>query len=201
MSIKSIIKDATNRFGNVYLSEGSLKSAFYKVRRELREMGLLADGSKLDSVKIIRETFTWDGLGGMFGGAYGFYHFDDQNIHVPTIRTAVLDPRYPERRMVDILRHEFGHALSDKYSRYFSDEEIVKAFGDICGDGEAAKDDDERNYVSDYARTNASEDFAETFMLYMKHKGNLPKEFRRKAIKAKWAAVESICEKVEKLQN
>ena len=142
MSIKSIIKDATNRFGNVYLSEGSLKSAFYKVRRELREMGLLADGSKLDSVKIIRETFTWDGLS-----------------------TAVLDPRYPERRMVDILRHEFGHALSDKYSRYFSDEEIVKAFGDICGDGEAARDDDERNYVSDYARTNASEDFAETFML------------------------------------
>ena len=198
MSIKSIIKDATNRFGNVYLSEGSLKSAFYKVRRELREMGLLADGSKLDSVKIIRETFTWDGLGGMFGGAYGFYHFDDQNIHIPTIRVAVLDPRYPERRMVDILRHEFGHALSDKDSRYFSDEEIVKAFGYICGDGEAARDDDERNYVSDYARTNASEDFAETFMLYMKHKGNLPKEFRRKAIKAKWAAVESICQCIAK---
>ena len=40
-----------------------------------------------------------------------------------------------------------------------------------------------------------------TFMLHMKHKGNLPKEFRRKAIKAKWAAVKEICETVEKLQN
>ena len=197
MSFKSIIKDATSRFGNVYLSEESLKSEFYKVRWESREMGLLADGSKLDNVKIIRETFTWDGLGGMFGGAYGFYHFDDQNIHIPTIRTAVLDPRYPERRMVDILRHEFGHALSDKYSRFFNDDVFIEAFGDVCGDSVVAKEGDERNYVSDYARTNPSEDFAETFMLYMKHKGKLPKEFsRRKAIKAKWAAVKEICEKV-----
>jgi hypothetical protein len=30
----------------------------------------------------------------------------------------------------------------------------------------------------------------------MKQKGNLPKEFRRKAIKAKWAAVKDICERV-----
>ena len=197
MSIKSIIKDASSRFGNVYLSEGSLKSTFYKVRRELREMGLLSDGSKLDDVKIIRETFSRDGLGGMFGGAYGFYHFDDQNIHIPTIRTAVLDPRYSERRMVDILRHEFGHALSDKYSRFFNDDVFIKAFGDVCGDSVVAKEGDERNYVSDYARTNTSEDFAETFMLYMKYKGKLPKKFsRRKAIKAKWAAVETICEKI-----
>ena len=40
-----------------------------------------------------------------------------------------------------------------------------------------------------------------TFLLHMKHKGKLPKEFRRKAIKAKWAAVKEICETVEKLQN
>ena len=38
-------------------------------------------------------------------------------------------------------------------------------------------------------------------MLYMKHKGKLPKEFRRKAVKAKRAAVKDICETVEKLQN
>ena len=197
MSIKSIIKKASSRLGNVYLSEGSLKSAFYKVRRELREMRLLSDSSKLDKVKIVRETFTWDGLGEMFGGAYGFYHFDDQNIHIPTIRTAVLDPRYPERRMVDILRHEFGHALSDKYSHCFNDNVFIEAFGDVCGDSVVAKDGDEDNYVSDYARTNTSEDFAETFMLYMKYKGKLPKEFsRRKAIKAKWAAVKEICEKI-----
>ena len=50
--------------------------------------------------------------------------------------------------------------------------------------------------MNSMAPSEPSEDFAETFMLYMKHKGNLPKEFRRKAIKAKWAAVKSICEKV-----
>jgi hypothetical protein len=197
MSSKSITKDATNQFGNVYLTEGSLFSAFSKVRRELREMGLLWDGSKLDTVKIIRETFTWDGFGEMFGGAYGFYHFDDKNIHIPTIPTAVLDLRYPELRMVDILRHEFGHALSDKYDHFFNSDVFVEAFGGACGE-KVAKEGDERNYVSDYARTDTSEDFAEMFMLYIKHNGKLPKEFRRKAIKTKWAAVESICQKVAK---
>ncbi len=33
-----------------------------------------------------------------------------------------------------------------------------------------------------------------TFMLHMKHKGMLPKEFRRKAVKAKRAVAESIRE-------
>lgn len=196
-SAKAHIKNADYRLGEVWLSEKKLKSSFYKVRSELRDMGLLSDGSKLDNVKIIRETFSYDGLGGMFGGVYGFYHFDDQNIHIPTIRTAPLDPRYPVRYMVDILRHEFGHALSDKYPYFFNDEVFVGAFGNVCGAYKVAKDGDEKNYVSDYARTNTAEDFAETFLLYMKHKGKLPKEFsRRKAIKAKWAAVKEICEKV-----
>ena len=198
-SAKAHNKNADYRVGEVFLSEKRLKSAFYKVRSELRNMGLLTDGSKLDNVKIIRETFSYDGLGGMFGGVYGFYHFDDQNIHIPTIRTAPLDPRYPVRYMVDILRHEFGHALSDKYSYFFSDEVFVSAFGNVCGMYKVAKEGDKDNYVSDYARTNTSEDFAETFMLYMKYKGKLPKEFaRRKAIKAKWAAVKIICQRIEK---
>ncbi|MBQ7650221.1 MAG: hypothetical protein IJS15_04635 [Victivallales bacterium] len=38
------------------------------------------------------------------------------------------------------------------------------------------------------------EDFAETFMLYVKRKGVLPKAFaRNEAIRAKWEEVEYIC--------
>ena len=78
---------------------------------------------------------------------------------------------------------------------------FIKAFGDVCGDSVVAKERDKRNYVSDYARTNTQEDFAETFMLYMKYKGNFPKKFsRRKAIRIKWEAVAAICKDIAKLK-
>ncbi len=67
---------------------------------------------------------------------------------------------------------------------------------------EVTKKGDERNYVSAYARKYTQEDFCETFMLFLKHKGVLPKEFsRRKAIRAKWEAVAAICQDIAKLKK
>ena len=198
MSVKSIIKTIGKRLNNVWCSESTMKSAFYKIRKELKMMGLLSEGSKLDKVKIFREFITNDAWRGI-GGAMGFYSFEDCNIHIPIICSASLAPWCTGRCMTDVLRHEFGHALQDKFPHLVSNNVFIKAFGDVCGENEVAKEGDEDNYVSSYARTNTQEDFAETFMLYMKYKGKLPKEFsRRKAIKAKWAVVESICLKVTK---
>ena len=101
--------------------------------------------------------------------------------------------------MVDVLRHEFGHALEGKFPQFFHNERFRKAFGDEYGVIEVAKDGDERNYVSRYARKYTQEDFAETFMLFLKHKGVLPKEFsRRKAIRVKWETVAAICQDIAK---
>lgn len=44
------------------------------------------------------------------------------------------------------------------------------------------------------------EDFAETFMLYMKHKGKMPAQFRgKRAIEKKWRAVARIVREIAAL--
>ena len=64
------------------------------------------------------------------------------------------------------------------------------------------KDGEEENYVSGYAKKYTQEDFAETFMLFMKHKGIMPKEFSsRKAIRIKWETVAAICKDIAKLKK
>ena len=130
MTIESFIKDVSKRLDNVYLSESSLKSAFYKVRRELREMGLMFAYSRLDEVKYVYEKViskeTWDGIKGYMG----FYFPSDGNIHIPAVCSAALNPWCEKRCITNVLRHEFGHALEGKFPNFFYDERFLKAFGD-----------------------------------------------------------------------
>ncbi len=179
---------------NIYVSESAVRAAFYRVRRELKAMGLLWPQSPLDKTQCHHEgPLTLSGLSG-FGGVMGFYSFEDHDIHVPAFWPAALLPWYKGRCMTDVLRHEFGHALADAYPQYFHCKHFADAFGRSYGRWKVAEDGDEGNYVSAYARTYTQEDFAETFMLYVKYKGVLPQEFaRNEAIRAKWEEVEYIC--------
>ena len=192
---------AAKRLENVYVSESGVKSAFYRVRRELKDMDLLFEKSRMSKVKVIWELLSIEALGS-FVGIMGFYNPQTQDIHIPAIWPAALLPWYKERGLTDVLRHEFGHALEGKFSKFFHDENFKKAFGAEYGEIEVAREGDERNYVSDYARKYTQEDFAETFMFFLRHKGVLPKEFsRRKAIRAKWDAVASICHSIAKMKK
>jgi len=47
-------------------------------------------------------------------------------------------------------------------------------------------------YFTEYAKENSMEDFAETFMLYLKWKGKLPKKFTNKQLIKKWNYVENV---------
>lgn len=51
-------------------------------------------------------------------------------------------------------------------------------------------------HVSDYASTDASEDFAETFMLYLRHRGRLPPWHQTTAKREKWRFILDVCEAV-----
>ena len=199
---KSISKKAAGwlveALDNVYVSEAGVKSALYRVRRELKDMGLLFANSRMSRVEVVYEGLSRAGLVS-FVGIMGFYDPQTQSIHIPATWPAALLPWYKERCMVDVLRHEFGHALEGKFPQFFHDERFRRAFGGEYGVIEVAKDGDERNYVSSYARKYTQEDFAETFMLFLKHKGVLPKEFsRRKAIRVKWDTVAAICQNIAK---
>ena len=102
---------------------------------------------------------------------------------------------------MDVFRHEFGHALADLYPRALSQGGLFReAFGAKYGPAPAPEidpDNWEFDCVSAYAATKTQEDFAETFMLFVKHKGKLPAKYAGKpAIKKKWAAVREIVKRV-----
>jgi len=101
----------------------------------------------------------------------------------------------------DVFRHEFGHALADLYPETLKKGGTFrKAFGRTYGEAPAEErgvDGWEERYVSEYATSATQEDFAETFMLFVKHKGKIPAKFAEKpAIKKKWEAVAEICRRV-----
>ena len=197
------VKKVKDTLKNLWASEATVKSATVRVRRELTYWGLLFPGSRLDNVKVIHGGI-WANIISL-RGYVGFYQFGVQEIHIPASYPAGLLPWNEDRRcMVDVLRHEFGHALADKYSQFFHDERFKKAFGGTYGRVKVAKEGDKDNYVGDvdYARTFTQEDFCETFMFFLKHKGVLPREFAwREAIRAKWEAVAAICSDIANLRK
>ena len=185
----------------VFTSFGEMEAAFNKVRKELEKLGLLLDGSPLDNVECYHERFSLGGLSG-FRGCMGFYDFKDRNIHVPALYPAGLLPMwYGERQMLDVLRHEFGHALADRYAKFFRGGIFKTAFGASYGEKKVFDGEDwEGEYVSKYATTATQEDFAETFMLYMKHKGKMPVRYSGKcAIVKKWKTVGGIIREIAAL--
>lgn len=186
-----------------FTSFSEMEAAFNKVRKELEKLGLLVDGSPLDGVECYHERFSLGGLSG-FRGCMGFYDFKDRNIHVPAFYPPGLFPMwYGERQMLDVLRHEFGHALADRYAKFFRGGIFKTAFGASYGEKKVFDGEDwESEYVSKYATTATQEDFAETFMLYMKHKGKMPVRYSgKRAIGKKWKTVGRIIREIAALEK
>ena len=181
----------------IYVSMDEMERAYNKVRKELEKVGLLYDDTPMDEVECYHERLSPGGLSS-FVGVMGFYDFDDCNIHIPAMYPAGLFPWYADREILDVIRHEFGHALADRYPKYFDGRIFKAAFGDVYGENQVFEGDDwSEEYVTEYASEMTQEDFAETFMLYMKYKGKLPAKFRgKKAIEKKWNVVETIVSKI-----
>jgi len=157
------------------------------VRAELRQQGCWSD--RLSAVSV-RQT--------LFGFAYGWqYYRGCGDIIIPKFSCVRLLDRcrgvtVPVR---DVLRHEYGHAVADTHRSLVKGDEFRSAFGgahDSNKWSEYASD----THVSPYASNSISEDFAEVFMYYFKHKGAIPKAFSTPAITKKWKYIETICQKL-----
>ena len=177
---------------------------YNKIRKELIDLGVLWDGSKLDGVECIYESLQWRGLISWMV----FYDFDDRNISFPAIYNGLaLDFRwYDKNSALDVMRHEFGHALAHRYPEALREGDLfLRAFGGPYGKRPARRtdpDDWEGRCVTPYAATKTQEDFAETFMFFMKHKGKIPAKFAKKpAIRKKWRAVAEIVKRVAAAQR
>ena len=136
----------------------------------------------------------------------GFCEFvkgGDGNIHIPAVYNGLKwNLRWADKDSAnDVLRHELGHALADRYPKALKKGSLFcKVFGRAYSDKPAKGTDPadwEGRCVSSYAAKETREDFAETFMLYVKHKGKMPAKFAKKpAICRKWKAVGKIVRRV-----
>ena len=181
----------------IYTSYKTVSRAYDKVRGELIRMEILWRDSKLDRVPCLYEIIPLEAL---VKGWMGWWDSDGA-IHFPSVYLPIPYLRGSKSCAVDVLRHECGHALADRYPKALRDGDLFKkAFGGPYG-VRPAKGSDPDDWggrcVSSYAATQTQEDFAETFMLFLKHKGKIPAKFAKKpAIRKKWKAVEKIIRRI-----
>ena len=185
----------------IFTSFETVSRAYNKVRNELIEFRALWDGSKLDEVGLTYLPFAPISA---LGGYMGFYDPNTGEIEFPSVYLPIQSlwrDLGTKANALDVIRHEFGHALADLYPGALKKDGTFRAaFVGSYGEEPAEErgvDGWEESYVSEYATSATQEDFAETFMLFVKHKGKIPAKFARKpAIRRKWKAVAEIVKRV-----
>ncbi len=86
----------------------------------------------------------------------------------------------------DVIRHEYAHALAYYHPDLIIDSKLFElVFGGNYTSEEPSKMKKEA-YVTEYAQTFPMEDFAETFMIYVRRKGLIPDSFKNKKLIRKW---------------
>lgn len=92
----------------------------------------------------------------------------------------------------DVIRHEYGHAVAHYYPGLIQKSSRFKEVfgGNYWAKAHSRSEHDE--FVSEYASTMPMEDFAETFMVYLRHRGELPTRFRVPAIRKKWSFIRDL---------
>jgi hypothetical protein len=155
-----------------------LNRAVSDVQRELEEQGFYDE--RLAKVDVY---LSWCScaLGYCFYGTSG-------DIHIPAVSLGKLFERIAgvsRTTLRDVVRHEYGHALAHTHRGLFCSVPFKRAFG-THHDADVKSEYDPERHVSEYAATSPSEDFAETFMLYLRHGGELPLRFDTWRIRRKW---------------
>jgi hypothetical protein len=171
----------------------ALERAFNRVRRELAELGLLADGIYLDRIDLARSLVpTFRGLmGWVYDQDTGFWRrllgFREGVIYIPI--NAPVGAQTPGGTLVDVIRHEFGHAWEWVDRRFFRGRWFHDAFGPHHHDRSNTRHA-RHHFVSPYAMTSPSEDLAESFMYYLRHRRSLARFKSRHGVYRKLHAIE-----------
>lgn len=168
------------------ISKKQLDAANLAVTRELSALGFW------DEAMAATETYLT-----LAGRAYGYQMYESSGeILIPSISISRLGEKLMKQKRValrDILRHEFAHAYAHTHPEKVNNQRFERVFGGPHTlDTRLAQDFDPCRHVSAYAATMPMEDFAEVFMLYVKHKGLLPAALDTPAIRKKWNFVAAL---------
>lgn len=133
----------------------------------------------------------------LFNSPYGFFDPSTRTgaINIPSVSLSTLRDLLMARAYVslrDILRHEYAHAVEHCHRALIHSSRFEDAFGAAHNDQIEVEFDPEY-HVSVYASTSAGqEDYAETFMMFVKYGGELPSRFNTRAIQRKWRFIAEL---------
>lgn len=183
-----------------HISHSAAFRAFDDIRKELRAAGLMPRGGELDGVCCEWHPGEIGGFGVIGFGLSDFAtegYYWNRTIHLPAWGFWFRS----DDGIRNVVRHEFGHAVADVYRAELGRTGFRRAFGAPFGRRSVARfcRNWKESCVSKYASTNTEEDWAETFMLFLRNKGRLPARFRGLPdVEAKWDAVEAILGTIRK---
>ncbi|MCB0748156.1 MAG: hypothetical protein KDC90_11910 [Ignavibacteriae bacterium] len=160
-----------------------LNSALSVVQGELIDLGFYDHKlAKIDIYLVV------------VGIAYGWqYYGSSGEICIPAVSISKLSELIwsPYTTLNDILIHEYAHAFAHTHKGLIKSKKFSEAFW-AKHDADFAWEYETDLFVSEYAATKPSEDFAETFMFYVKNQGNRPKRFNSDALKTKWKFLDDL---------
>ena len=185
------------------ISLKQINSAAFTVQDELFKVGLWYKGCKLVDTEIYRCPVSplslYDADGFFIHGASAVQKilgFEPGHIYIPSF---VLSQTFWQSRasLRDVIRHEYAHSFAHHYPKLISKSDFKKTFGDEYYSYEPIKMEKDA-FISDYARTMPMEDFAETFMVYVKRKGIMPSTIKNKLLIKKWQYIDSLIKLINK---
>ena len=170
----------------IHISKRELDAAVLKVQGELTRLGLWNEGSRLHRADVI-----WCAFPQWPPKALGFFIHSSPKIlaaigyrpghlYIPALVLG-------RRNVLDVVRHEYAHALAHYYPLLIQrSRAFTAAFGGRYSSGTPLPGSERaQDFVSAYAATEPCEDFAETFMVYLRRKGK-PLASSSRAITRKW---------------
>jgi hypothetical protein len=177
------------------ISLARLDRAFQRARRELHDVGLLEEGRYLDRIDCVQTYLPTicSELGYVYDAGVPFLPrlvgFRPGVIYIPF--NAPAQAYVPGGTLLDTIRHEYAHAWAWLDPRFIGGAWFSAAFGaPYRGSWRAPRDEDRAEFVSDYAMTSPAEDFAETFMTFLRYRRSLDRFRPRRGVYRKLAAVE-----------
>jgi len=184
------------------ISLGTLNRALDDVRDELSELNILT--KRLDEVDVYLTPFyPWMVYRYYMEGSnalMSFLGWRAGNIYIPSMRLSSLLALFGFSEYFSLrhlLRHEYGHALAHKHPGLVKrSRDFTETFGGRYDRRRRVDDYSPFMHVSEYAATQPGEDFAETFALYVRSKGNIFGYFHLVGVFMKLLFVNNLNEKI-----
>ena len=185
-----------------------LQSALDDVRDELCEMDLLTKCLEEVDVQLVSPLYPEIPYGYYLEGSHfilDWLGWKEGNIYIPSVKYSTLLSIFgygDSFSLRHVLRHEYGHALAHRHPRMVRRSVIFWRTYNGGYDQDYSFFSYHKNlFVSEYAATKPQEDFAETFALYVRKKGDISRYRKRHRVYSKLRFIKDLNKKTIKLTS